>query len=865
MEGVEWICSRLTTNVPTAPWTAFPSTLHILRHPSSPSKFQMKKIDASYVQANKSIFTNKNTVIVVGAGLSVPSNIPDFRSTDGLFATLKKRYKIRGEHIFTYRFTIDKETRSTYLKVISELKQAVDAAQPSHGHYFLSHVREFEKKVRVYTQNVDGLEERAGLKCTKDFGTELVYLHGNLNVLVCTYCGYSKQFGREEREAFGRGCEVECERCLTKNYGQGAKVCGGMDAVENEGIGGGDKRMSEGFKDKEVMTDRDGTVEEEECVGKKTVSRHATGNEHASAQIGKNDKNTGRKGLRDELTNESTDKSRSMITGAQPGDKTKTRTNDRCESKESKTKPQRAVQNRKENAKEQKSLKHKDVHASKVEGSYKAISETPKNTLAPRTSRKLVTGMMNTNIIHYYQVHPDSHYIATMTKKDSNCQLLIVMGTSLKVHGVKQLVKYFSRVVRANNGKSVFVNLESVCKNMMECFDMFYEGTIDEFCGVLEECAGHKDERKLSMRNFVCVRSGGQVGKGKDDNKCGLREIREKLSKNKPAAREHPSKSVQNGSEKELLSGRSDAQAIGSDEHHSLNTCAGKDTRSGQQRMRRLSAIDNAEEGACAKSITKKDSFSAVESDACTNVSNKIEAKERQQHNTGDLRDAGAVGANENKTGEGIENVKGTRNDEVTAKDVNTDEVIAKDVNTDEVTVKDVNTDEVTAKDSLLKNAKSTKNAQKSGKNSTATKKNEKAAKNTGKKDKNVQTKKASNFKECGASTGTIKEVKAINKGSENQQQDQKRTIKKMSLIRIKTKKTAITPPEQSNGTCTSGVYDEQPFDSIRVSEGAGDSVGKSTCLTPRKKMNKSKKMALKTADLDLGSSPVVKKKQKKK
>ncbi|EJW02544.1 hypothetical protein EDEG_03056 [Edhazardia aedis USNM 41457] len=97
-------------------------------------------------------------------------------------------------------------------------------------------------------------------------------------------------------------------------------------------------------------------------------------------------------------------------------------------------------------------------------------------------------GYMNTSIIHYDQIHPDGHFIGELFYKDiSKTNLFIVIGTSLKVYGIKEFVKKGLRNCINNNGKSVFVGLEEPSKEFRELFDYFWKGDCDDFVRAVAE------------------------------------------------------------------------------------------------------------------------------------------------------------------------------------------------------------------------------------------------------------------------------------------------------------------------------------------------------------------------------------------
>lgn len=280
----------------------------------------MRNIDSGFLLNNKKLLEHRKCVFVVGAGISVASGIPDFRSPSGIFASLRQQLRINGRQLFTYNFGIKEGSRQIYLRYISSLKRLCDDSHPNTTHYFLANF----PKSRTYTQNIDGLEERAGMFFAKKDGTKGVYLHGNLSFLVCQYCGFKKEFNASDMKSFEGGDEVLCAEC-------------------NE------RRAS--------------------CV---------------------------------------------------------------------------------------------------------------KNG-----QRKRPVGVMHPGIIHYQQIHPDGAFIGRLCEKDMDCDLLIVMGTSLAVEGVKKLVKTFCKN-QVNEGKRILVNLTRPSKEWDGYFDYFYEGDCAEFTRTVE-------------------------------------------------------------------------------------------------------------------------------------------------------------------------------------------------------------------------------------------------------------------------------------------------------------------------------------------------------------------------------------------
>ncbi|PLW44108.1 hypothetical protein PCANC_13785 [Puccinia coronata f. sp. avenae] len=118
-------------------------------------------------RAIKAVLNAKKVAVVVGAGISTAANIPDFRSSTGLFASLKARFPnaklTSGRDLFDVNAWKDPDTLSLHFGMLAELHKMCGAAQPTAFHKFLKRLDDDGKLSRVYTQNIDGLEEKVGL------------------------------------------------------------------------------------------------------------------------------------------------------------------------------------------------------------------------------------------------------------------------------------------------------------------------------------------------------------------------------------------------------------------------------------------------------------------------------------------------------------------------------------------------------------------------------------------------------------------------------------------------------------------------------------------------------------------------------
>lgn len=119
---------------------------------------------------------SNNIVFFGGAGVSTESNIPDFRSTDGLY---HQQYAYPPETILSHTFFIRKTEE--FYRFYNQKMLLLDA-QPNPAHLALAKLEEMGKLKAVITQNIDGLHQAAGSKNVQE-------LHGSVLRNYCMKCG----------------------------------------------------------------------------------------------------------------------------------------------------------------------------------------------------------------------------------------------------------------------------------------------------------------------------------------------------------------------------------------------------------------------------------------------------------------------------------------------------------------------------------------------------------------------------------------------------------------------------------------------------------------------------------------------------
>ncbi|XP_018548213.1 NAD-dependent protein deacetylase sirtuin-3, mitochondrial [Lates calcarifer] len=147
---------------------------------------------------------HKRVVVMAGAGISTPSGIPDFRSPgSGLYDNLQQYDLPYAEAIFEIGFF--HRNPNPFFALAKELYPG--NYQPNLTHYFVRLLHEKGQLLRMYTQNIDGLERLAGIP--PEF---LVEAHGTFATATCTVC-LRKYEGEDLRPDVMSGTVPKCPTC----------------------------------------------------------------------------------------------------------------------------------------------------------------------------------------------------------------------------------------------------------------------------------------------------------------------------------------------------------------------------------------------------------------------------------------------------------------------------------------------------------------------------------------------------------------------------------------------------------------------------------------------------------------------------
>ncbi|MEJ2586217.1 MAG: NAD-dependent deacylase [Deltaproteobacteria bacterium] len=139
---------------------------------------------------------SKRTIALTGAGISVESGIPDFRSAEGLWAKYDP-----AEYATIQAFRSDPEK---VWRMLAEMDEVVGKARPNPAHIGMGELEQMGCLHCVITQNVDNLHQAGGSR-------EVIEYHGNSSTLSCLWCGRRYQ-SQEKRGSVPPRCA--CQKIL---------------------------------------------------------------------------------------------------------------------------------------------------------------------------------------------------------------------------------------------------------------------------------------------------------------------------------------------------------------------------------------------------------------------------------------------------------------------------------------------------------------------------------------------------------------------------------------------------------------------------------------------------------------------------
>ncbi len=172
-----------------------------------------------------------NIIVLCGSGISVSAGAPDFRTPgSGLYDNLHKYNVPTPESIFTLSYFRDHP--QAFYTLAKEMFPG--RYRPSETHHFIKFLADKKILLRCYTQNIDGLEELAGVPSNL-----MVHAHGDFKSAQCIdchkeqdaelmkaaclsstvmYCGSCRGLVKPDIVFFGESLSMDFFYCVQKDF-----------------------------------------------------------------------------------------------------------------------------------------------------------------------------------------------------------------------------------------------------------------------------------------------------------------------------------------------------------------------------------------------------------------------------------------------------------------------------------------------------------------------------------------------------------------------------------------------------------------------------------------------------------------------
>ena len=162
---------------------------------------------------------SRNGAALTGAGISVGSGIPDFRSPGGLWTKFSP-----GEYA-----TLEVFQRNPVKawQLYREMGRVLEGKRPNRAHYALAELETGGNLNGVITQNVDGLHQQAGNRTVLE-------IHGDHQSLQCLKCGHLEQVQERHIDGDEVPCCLSCQYPLKPNvvlFGEAVRNMEGIDVL----------------------------------------------------------------------------------------------------------------------------------------------------------------------------------------------------------------------------------------------------------------------------------------------------------------------------------------------------------------------------------------------------------------------------------------------------------------------------------------------------------------------------------------------------------------------------------------------------------------------------------------------------------
>ncbi|XP_048862846.1 NAD-dependent protein deacetylase sirtuin-1 [Brienomyrus brachyistius] len=170
---------------------------------SEPPKRRKRKDINTLEDVLRLLHESKKILVLTGAGVSVSCGIPDFRSRDGIYARLAVDFPDLPDPQAMFDIEYFRRDPRPFFKFAKEIYPG--QFQPSPCHRFIGMLDKQDKLLRNYTQNIDTLEQVAGVQ-------RIIQCHGSFATASCLICKHKVDCETIREDIFNQ-VVPHCPKC----------------------------------------------------------------------------------------------------------------------------------------------------------------------------------------------------------------------------------------------------------------------------------------------------------------------------------------------------------------------------------------------------------------------------------------------------------------------------------------------------------------------------------------------------------------------------------------------------------------------------------------------------------------------------
>ncbi|KAK4234644.1 hypothetical protein C8A03DRAFT_37569 [Achaetomium macrosporum] len=344
---------------------------------------------------------------------------------------------MKGRDLFDAQIWSCPIKTSVFYTFVSTLRQKVRTAEPTSSHRFLSVLRDSRKLVRCYTQNIDQLEERVGLSTSLSLGAGSRYRFS----------------ARAGRVSGGLKSSAKAAEGASGNT-EGPSQKGGARQAQPQ------PRVSQQHGHDPDLTDpREGppqTTQLPQSASDLSSTSNDASMSTSAAPTPPSAPAAPNRGVECVFLHGSLAELRCFVCARTAPWDDETRLAD--------------------------TLAGRQPTCPHCAGATAAREE--------RGKRALGVGKLRPDIVLYGEEHPHAHLISPLVQHDLSLgpDMLLILGTSMRVHGLKVLVREFAKAVHDRGGKVVFVNFTKPPESVWaDIIDYWVQWDCDAWVGDLQQ------------------------------------------------------------------------------------------------------------------------------------------------------------------------------------------------------------------------------------------------------------------------------------------------------------------------------------------------------------------------------------------